>query len=272
MENTHHQTALPSPIGVIKQSFSLYKANLGMILLIGLVPSVFSILGYIIDADAFPLASTILAIAWGISSYLAFIAILLLVVTHSTKMTLAEAYKRSLSYVFPLLWITILSSLVILAGVPLLIIPAIYLGGLLSFAAYALVAEEKRGLSALAQSWHYVRGKWWALFYRSILLYVILGVVTIAISSILGTGSNEDILAQDLVGAFFFGPISTILMWILYKAFKAHTPAISSNDLQIVLIRERLITLSWVGVFVWVMIAAVFAYFGMMAAVDAVAM
>lgn len=273
MEHTHAgQAVLPTPIGAMKETFSLYKKHLRIILLIGATPAVISVIRYFLDVQAHPLISTLFGIAWFVATILSFIVLVIFLAEGTPTLRLRELYDRSLPYFFPSIWITILVGIVVLAGVPFLFIPAIYLGGLMSFTVYALIAEQKRGLTALAYSWHYIRGRWWTLLFRSLPTNLMIILITFLISFAFTIGSPEELLAQEIFSALFSGPITTILLWLLYTSFKVGAPEVVEDQPEIITLRKRLLILSWVGIAVWVAIVGVVIYFAGISAMTEISM
>ena len=89
-------------------------------------------------------------------------------------------------YFWPAVWVGILQSLAVLGGLILLIIPGIWLAGLLAFTGIVLIDEDKRGSAALKRSAELVKGRWWATFWRSLASGIIFGILMVLISLVLG--------------------------------------------------------------------------------------
>lgn len=97
-------------------------------------------------------------------------------VAHGTDF--AASYRVGLKLFWPAVLISILNILAVLGGFVLLVVPGIILSIGLMFANYVLVVEDKRGMNALTASRDYVKGYWWAVLGRCLLLgAVFLGVV-----------------------------------------------------------------------------------------------
>ena len=84
-----------------------------------------------------------------------------------------SSYRVGVKLFWAALWISILNVLVVVGGLVLLIVPGIILAVGLAFSNYALVIEDRRGFSALMQSREYVRGYWWAVVGRALLVTLI---------------------------------------------------------------------------------------------------
>jgi hypothetical protein len=85
----------------------------------------------------------------------------------------AASYRVGLKLFWPALWISILNIVALIGGFVLLIVPGLILTFSLIFAVYVLVVEDKRGMQALEQSRKYVKGYWWAVVGRMVLVGLI---------------------------------------------------------------------------------------------------
>ncbi len=92
---------------------------------------------------------------------------------------LGEGYRRMWSVA----WVLFLAGAIVLAGSVALLVPAILFGVWFAFAVVVLFAEDRRGLEALLASRAYVRGHWWPVFGRLLLVSILaalLGLVPVA--------------------------------------------------------------------------------------------
>jgi hypothetical protein len=155
----------------------------------------------------------------------------------------ADEARLAWHWFFPFLLVAVLESLAILGGTALLLLPGIWLYGLLLFSKMILLESGTRGTHALAMSAHLVRGRWWPIFVRFIvptLLFLLLSLSVLslmagAIGAIAGfpklgvvlRGDNTDpvaaavqLLLQSLVQAAFL-PLFATLQVKLFHACKA---------------------------------------------------
>ena len=91
------------------------------------------------------------------------------------------SYKATIGWFWPFVWVVILQALAVMGAFVMLIIPGIWLGIALSFTAFIFVIEGRRGIDALRQSKDYVKGYWWAVLGRSLLLELVYLVALIVI-------------------------------------------------------------------------------------------
>lgn len=89
--------------------------------------------------------------------------------------------QRAFQLFFPLVWVIILTSLAILGGLILFILPGIWLSILLGFAIFVLIDENKRGTQALARSAELVKGRWWGTLARLLVTTVVVTVIALLI-------------------------------------------------------------------------------------------
>lgn len=83
------------------------------------------------------------------------------------------------SLVIPFIGISVLSTLAIMGGLILLIIPGIIFSIWFQFAINALVIDNQRGTTALSFSKQLVKGRFWKVFGRTLLLGLIFGIFSL---------------------------------------------------------------------------------------------
>jgi hypothetical protein len=94
-----------------------------------------------------------------------------------------EALARGKGLVLPLVWIGFLSSFIIAGGFFLLVIPGIVFMVWFFFAQFILVDEDIHGMGALLKSREYVRGEWFNVGLRLLLVWaasLLIGMVPMA--------------------------------------------------------------------------------------------
>lgn len=112
--------------------------------------------------------------------------------------TVFGSYKLARNYVFPMLWIALLSILVVWGGIMLVIIPGIVAAVWLTVSRFVLVVEDARGMKALAKSKAYVSGNWWAVLLRLGALAAVTISISIAVNMVLGLISGADPSSKDM--------------------------------------------------------------------------
>lgn len=106
-----------------------------------------------------------------------------LLVKNNYKGKELELFKEAKKFVFPYIGLTILTTIFIILWTLLLIIPGIIFSVFYSFAVYAFFFEDKRGLAAIRRSKQLVRGYFWAVFGRFIVLGLVIWLFTMIIST-----------------------------------------------------------------------------------------
>lgn len=98
-------------------------------------------------------------------------------------LSFGEALQKGNQIIIPLMWIGFLTSFIIGGGFILLIIPGIIFMVWFFFAQFILVKEDVHGMSALLKSKEYVRGEWFNVSLRLLLIWaasVLIGIVPLA--------------------------------------------------------------------------------------------
>ena len=126
-------------------------------------------------------------------------------------LTVGDTYKVARPYFWPLIWASLLSGLAVIGGTLLLLIPGIMLVIILSFSRVAVVLDEGRGIASLMRSKELVRGVWWGVFMRLIILDVLclIAVIILSLIPVVGTALS-----------LFTWPFSMIYVVRLYSALK----------------------------------------------------
>ncbi len=129
--------------------------------------------------------------------------------------------RRVTSRLLPLLWVSLLSTIVMLIGFILLIIPGIYAMLALMFTTYVILFEDARGIAALKVSHSYMKKARTALGLKLLFVFIIMFAITAAISFL---GSFFPHQAAE----FIFSEVLTVIvnivlfgyLYLLYREFK----------------------------------------------------
>jgi len=135
------------------------------------------------------------------------------------KEALVWGWHKMFSY----LWISILIGLIVALGFILLIIPGIIFAVWYSFSTYILVAEDRKGIDALKRSKEVVRGFWWKVLWRYIVLGLFIFVITLPIGMLTSIGMLlESIFIKDIANGLnilmglFTTPLSLIYGYLIF--------------------------------------------------------
>jgi hypothetical protein len=181
-----------------------------------LVPVVFIVLGRMLLSHETP-ATIALGFLLTIISVIASLAATIALISVFGKGTdFAASYRTGFKLFWPSVWIAIMVGLAVFGGFVMLIVPGIMLAIALGLSSFVLVLDGKRGLAALAASREYIKGYWWAVFGRMLL------VILIYIAALLILYAPFQLLFGSYVGSLVYG----ILIWII-------TPFIISYEYEI---------------------------------------
>ncbi len=165
------------------------------------------------------------------------VALLYAIKDRQERIGIGEAFKRARSTVAAWVWITFLTSVIVLGGTLLFIIPGMIFGVWFSLAAIVLVAEGLRGMSALNKSKAYVKGRVGEIFgllFLFGLLYVPFYVVTAIVSSVASQFGTAGTVLQNIAGlpaSLIYIPLLFAFQFVLYEHLKAleGKPIVSSK-------------------------------------------
>ncbi|MEX2054224.1 MAG: hypothetical protein WD883_03185 [Candidatus Colwellbacteria bacterium] len=161
------------------------------------------------------------------------ISIAMIYVVHSRK-GIMEAMRSAFGNLRSYVWLIILSTLIVTGATVLLIVPGIIFGVWFVLAIYVFVVEDKRGLAALFTSKAYIRGYWWPVFGRLLLL----AGLSLSISLVVGfVASFGDIMAREQIAQVLtysmdvlFTPFVVTYLYMLYKSVKVVKPKMKDED------------------------------------------
>ncbi|MFA5023811.1 MAG: hypothetical protein WC523_02535 [Patescibacteria group bacterium] len=133
-----------------------------------------------------------------------------------------EIFKETKKLFWPYLGLTILTTVLIFLWALLLIIPGIIYSIFYSFAVYAFFFEDKRGMAAIRRSFSLVKGYWWPVFGRLLVLGIVCWIFLMLISIPLGLSDDQSVFYQIWnifiqVVNFLVGPIALLFSYQIYQ-------------------------------------------------------
>jgi hypothetical protein len=224
--------SLNSISSLFRESWDLYQERFHVLVEIILLPVLVLILGYILIAlgSPFSIAGAVIVCVGEIIFVFSSLA-LIFSVHHNAGVD--ASYKAVTRWFLPLIWLVILDMLVLLGGAVMLIIPAIWLSVGLTFVTYVLVIEDRRGLDVLRQSRDYVKGYWWAILGRMLLLLIVLLVVSAILQlpfALLGGRILQSVVSMIFI--LLIVPFSVIYEYTMFqnlRTLKPHLAAIETK-------------------------------------------
>jgi len=160
-----------------------------------------------VDAPGMILLSLVLAIVQ-------FVSTLALLTAVREPVSVGEAYRRGAKFLFPYLFVGILSGIIIGGGFLLFIIPGVLFALWFGLAPYILISENTRGMDALLKSKAYVSGHVLSVLGR-VLVLLLVAIVASAVLSIL----PEPV--PTVLITFFLVPFATIYCFKIYEGLRA---------------------------------------------------
>ena len=223
---------MPGPIKLFKDSLSIVGANFVLflsILLIPIIVSFFTALFAPIPATGVMVTYEsviyiILMVIYVIISILMSVALILAI--NDNSLTAKGAYTRAMSYFWKYVGLSLLMTIILMVGFMLLIIPGIILSVWFAFATYILILENSGIVDSLKRSREYVRGKWWGVFGRLIVMSILIALLAMAISMItvvMPDGSIADAIVAAL--SLLLTPVAVAYMYLLYNEVKTSPTA-----------------------------------------------
>ena len=187
----------------IKEAWPMYKKHFGAFILLISITLAFQFIvqgnhGY--DDNIFPIL-----VAYILNIVLSFVWIrsMLNLIDNGNFSPFSKESLPTLSEFWDFTKTLILSSLIILGGFVLLIIPGFYFAGRLMFVQYLSVEKKQGARKNISESWNITKGYGWKIFWKSFVigLFAILGFIAL------------------FVGSLITYPLAMIVTAMLYREF-----------------------------------------------------
>jgi len=137
----------------------------------------------------------------------------------SEKREITTYFREAFPLFLSFLWVSILVGFLEVVGFILLIIPGIIISVYLSLAVFIVLFESERGVDALKKSHSYVKGRWWAVFGRMLVIILISGIL----GGIGAFFSSKDAALGQVISVviqILVVPFSVAYMYFLYTSVK----------------------------------------------------
>ncbi len=214
---------LPRFLELFRASWGLYRERFLKLLLVGIPPALLFILGgFTANWGA---VSAVFTFA-GIIVYIMYTPAMIWMLDKNAS--LGESYGFAARRFFPYLWVSALVNLVVMGGVVMGVIPGIIFGIWFSIVTFTFLLEDRRGMDALMASKAYVRGYFWPVLGRFLLVSLIVGLIAMLISLVLtqlGPVMNQ---IGTIVLQLVLIPFVMVYMLTLYRALQGVKPDISA--------------------------------------------
>ncbi len=155
-------------------------------------------------------ALTLMACVFLAASTFSFFALLAAAIDEGA--TVGTALKAGLRKILPGLWIMLASSVLIMGGSLIFIVPGIVLAVWFAFSPVIVASGEARGLNALLRSKAAVKGRWFPVFGRLFLLNLLASV-----------------LSATIIGILLL-PLPLICLSLLYRDLKERAPELPETS------------------------------------------
>jgi len=171
------------------------------------------------------------ALASVVGEVLLFIMTAAAIYAYDKKCDASEAYKNGIRFFWPMVWVSILTMLALLGGFVLAVIPGIWLAIAFTFMNYTLILEGKKGMTALAASHEYVRGYWWAVTGRFLLLVLLafVGGIVVGVPFAIIGGPIGGAVATAVIQLFIV-PFSLAYSYLMYRNLASLKPDVAAKS------------------------------------------
>lgn len=229
---------------LLKSTFDLYKKNVWRLVAIVALPILFILLTMLVVTLGTMMLPSVVAI-----SVVVFLAGMLLIVSVwsktalvfaikniNEKMSFRQVFERSQKFVWHYFVISILIAFIILGGLTFLFIPAIILGVMVMFSNFVLIDQNHKDIDALSKSREYVRGYWWQVFARMVVVFLIFMII------------STIPLIGNIISVFFATPFIMIYVFKMYENLKEIKSTENVTDNKDT--KDMMILIAVIGIFI----------------------
>lgn len=188
------------PIGdLFEQALEIYRSRFDTFFAIAGIPVIVSLLYTVIRfiPNYGTVITTVLLVISLMLSIISFVLSITyqiaLIYAISQPISVYNAYRFAFSKILSFIWIGILTFFIFIGGAVLFYIPGLVFMLWFSLASYIFVYEDLWGVNALKKSKAYIRGYFWPVFGR----FIVLGLAFLSLSFVLGVMVG--------IGKSFFG-------------------------------------------------------------------
>lgn len=229
---------------LLKSTFDLYKKNVWRLVAIVALPILFIILAMLAIILGTMFLPSMIAIS--VMVFLAGVLIIISVWSKSAllfaiknineKMSFKQVFERSQKFIWPYFVISVLVGFIILGGLTFLFIPAVILGVMVMFSNFVLIDQNHKDIDALAKSREYIRGYWWQVFARMVVVFLIFMII------------STIPLIGNIVSIFFATPFIMIYVFKMYENLKEikSTEVVTDNKDT----KDMMVLIAVIGIFI----------------------
>ncbi len=233
---------ITGPVELLKSAWSFYRSHWKQLCAVVLIPYAAMYIGSVLQSTKNPLLlilGILVSIAGGvylIAGYAALVdAMKKIAADPSGSLSLKAQFKAGFSIFWPMVLVGLITYVVTLGSMLVFIIPGFIVGIYISFGLFALVLDGKRGFSALTESFSVVRGRWWHVFGRLIVVGLVNAVLMLIIVGLLyvsSAGTTVTAIARVIVNIAFI-PFALTYLYHLYSSLKAtRSPEVQTKNFK----------------------------------------
>lgn len=217
---------------LFSDAWKLYKERWSVLVEIALLPTLIVVLGTVLISLGLGWISRALGALILVAGWITLVYTVLPIIYSIHNTTGVDAsYKATIGWFWSYVWVAILAILAVLGSFVMLIIPGIWLATALSFTAYVFVTEKRRGVDALRQSKDYIKGYWWAVLGRALLLSLIyiVAIVIVQIPAVILGGRILSGIVSAVMELFFI-PFSAIYSYMIFSDLRERKPELAGIE------------------------------------------
>ncbi len=219
------------PVGqLFSESWKLYKRRFLVLATLIAIPDLLTLVGQLFYLNGTTLSGILsLIIFWlALASFVP--ALAGIVTALSSDTSFFDSFRQGMRSFFPLLWVGILLGLIFWGGMIMFIIPGVMMMVWFSFSGFTFVIEGKRGLNALLQSREYVRGYWWALFGRVVVMsaVILIPIFAVQYATTVVFGKAVATITYVLI-SIVITPLGMAYSYKLYQNMTALKPGLAAT-------------------------------------------
>jgi hypothetical protein len=179
------------------------------------IPSISGNLDHVLPMLPFYLA-LLMIVFWGTAA--------MMVAASAPQLSMRQSLGQAWKKLRQIVWLTVLTMFLVIGGYGLFVLPGVLLAVWVMFGLYAVIAEDAHGMNGLAISREYVRGRWWPVFLRFLLVWLIPASFLIMASTVVASARSEGsilfVFGCIVIFQILFTPFFLVYLYRLYLDLK----------------------------------------------------
>lgn len=221
-EITQSRRLLPGFFSLWKSAWQAYKSRISLYAGLTSIPTAIYIIGFVMGGAV----GGVISVVNMLVVLFMLLAVYQAIVTDQSEggwTNIKRLYGEGLPKFWSVVWLAIISSLAVIGGSILLVIPGIIVWIWVIFSLFLLFGDGKRGFSALVASRYLVKDYWWPVFGRIVAFFALTLIPVAILNRLVSALTSSMALEQGIMmilSLMVVLPFELLFIYALYKELR----------------------------------------------------